>query len=240
MQQKYTPNKSLRNKIVTGAVVGLAALVGLINDGCLPNSEERLKNYNSIAKTNSGKLELCGCIYLSEQVKDWNVFDGWVTYNYYREEKNPVNLAFRDEKCKQGITNYGETPTENFRKQGGKLLGKLRSPMINLLYDGNFLFFSKKGSSERFAVQLNNLTAYKHLKDDRWEYSKLMTDWARESQIVYSTIDSMKAQEQARNNQNNQNNQNTNQNNVTDTMAGTFGGNIATMGLLKAIADHAR
>lgn len=48
----------------------------------------------------------------------------------------------------------------------------------------------------------------------------------------------MKAQEQARNNQNN--NQVDRDARVIDDMKGRFGGNMATMGLLQAIADHAK
>jgi len=244
MQTKYTPKMSLRNKIVTGVAVGLTAFGSLFNGGCGPNRESRLETYKELySKTDSGKLELCNCNYiigtysLRGPIGDILRID---MYNEYSQETNPENLKYMDEMCKQGIISYGETPTENLREQGKGILQKIKSPIVNLYYDGQFLFFTKSGYPARFTVQLNNLTAYEHIKDDKWIYSPMMTKWAREGQAVYAAIDQMKAQEQARNNQNNKLSQAERDANVIDDMKGRFGGNMATMGLLQAIADHSK
>lgn len=226
--------QTLKQKFLTGVIVGVAGFISLINGGCGPSPETRLNIDKRVARTDLGKLELCNCKYVTGFSTDGSLIDGWRTYPLYEEETNLKNLEFMKEMCKQGIMNYGENLKENFREQGEGMYKKLTAPMTNLDYNGNFLFFSKKGYPDRFAVQLNNLTIYEHIKDDNWRYSEGMTKWAREGQNIYAAIDNMKAQEQVRNNQAGRDSR------VVDDMTSGFGANMATQGLLKAIADHAR
>lgn len=243
MQTNYTSGMSLRQKIVTGIVLVGIGLVGLLNNGCLPSTEKRLKTYSSTAETNLGKLELCGCMYISEYVYNWDIFNGGTYTPMYLKEKNPENQRFRDEMCKQGIVNSGETPGNNFREQGARIFQRIKAPMTNVLYDGRFVFFSKGNYPQRFAVKLDTLTVYEHIKDDDWKYNELMTDWARKGQDVYAAIDKMKAQESAMRAQENviaRKSQAERDADVVDGIKTRVGTNLATMGLLKAIADYAR
>jgi len=177
--------KTIKRKIATG-MLWLGGLANIVNLGCMDSATTRLEKYKITAGNNIGKVKLCGDGYIDRYIGE--------DYLFYTES-NQKNQAFRDEMCKQGIINFGETPTENFREQGKKIYLKIQSPMINLLYDGKILFFSKSGYPERFAVELSTLTAYEHIEGNKWKDSPLITKWARESRSVYRTIDQMKAQQ---------------------------------------------
>jgi len=251
MQRNYTPKMNLRKKIATGVIVGLTALVEVFNGGCGWKGEDpivffgtssRLEKYKITAKTDSGKLDLCGCYYLDgfSSRGPFGQLLGIGMDNSYAYETNSKNREFMDEMCKQGISSYGKTPNENFREQGKILKWKMNSPVTKVTYDQNFVFFSKGDFSERYAAQLKTLEAYEHIKDDKWEHSEFMTKWARGSGDFNKTLNQISAQANANNINNTNKSQEERNADVMDNMKGKIGAGIALQGLLKAAADYAK
>jgi len=237
MQENYTSKTGLRKKIVVGGLVLITSLIS----GCGWKGEDpivffgassRLEKHKITAKTDSGKLDLCGCYYVDgfSSRGPFGQLLGIGMNNSYAYETNSKNKEFMDEMCKQGISSYGKTPNENFREQGKILKWKMNSPVTKVTYDQNFVFFSKGNFSERYAVQLKTLEAYEHIKNDKWEYSEFMTKWARGSGDFNKTLNQISTQANV-----NQNKSQTERNkDVFDDITGRALGGMSLQGWMNA------
>jgi len=208
---------TIKQKIGALGAIGIITLGTLFNSGCA-SPKTRLEGYRKdvIEFEKKGLDKLFFCV------------------GEFSKDSDPNNQEYLDRRCKECIRNNGEIPTDNFREQGEKLYYIKMTPMTNLYYDGQFLYFSKKWYPDRFAVKVDTLTTYEYMGGNEWKYSECMTRWARTGRDVYAAIDQMKAQPNANNTNNNQRERNSK---IMDGIKERVGADLATMGLLEALSE---